>query len=283
MEIRQVFNSIWSEFVYGGHLLSLGAVSIVYTAAVLLDINITWDFLVIVYLGSYASYIYNRYREFDKDFFTNPARTKHLEKYVKYIPIIIALSTLIIIGIFLYFNKITALLFALFLFSLSFSYSILFKDISKRIIGFKNFYISLGWALLVVLLGIYYSLPIAWSILLVALFVYLRLYLNTNFFDIKDIESDKKEKLLTLSVVFGQKKLITILNLINILTGLPIIIGVFLHFLPIYSLTLLFTIPYAFYYLNTKKRENNRFLYYVIADGEYILWPIFILSSKILS
>jgi len=280
--MSRILNLIWNEFVYGGHLLSLGAVSIVYTAAVLLGIRITWDFMVIVYLGSYAPYIYNRYRELNKDFFTNVERTRHLEKYVKNIPAMIALSVIIMMGIFLYFNKIPALLFALLLFLISFSYSILFKGLSKKIIGFKNFYISLGWALLVVLLAIYYTFPMSWSILLISLFVYLRLYVNTNFFDIKDIESDKKEQLLTLPIVLGQEKLKMILNLINVLTSTPIIIGVFSRFLPFYSLTILFTIPYAFYYLNKTKMGNNRFLYYVIVDGEYILWPIFILSSKIL-
>lgn len=282
MEIKKNLTLIWNEFIYGGHLLSLGAVSIVYTASILLNIKITWDFLVIVYLGSYAPYIYNRYKELKKDFLTNPIRTRHIEKYFRHTPIIISFSLLIIIGIFLYFNKISALLFAIFLILLSFSYSIFFKGLSKKIIGFKNFYISLGWALLVVLLAIYYSSPIALSLFLIALFVYLRLFVNTIFFDIKDIEIDKEEKLLTLPVVLGQKRLIQFLSLINILAVLPVIIGVVYRFFPFYSLILLFTIPYSGYYLNKAGKETSGFLYYVIVDGEYILWPIFILLGKTL-
>jgi hypothetical protein len=181
-KIKKLFESIWNEFVYGGHLLSLGAVSIVYTAAILLGIKITWDFLVIVYLGIYTPYLYNRYKEFNKDFLTNPERTKHIGRYVKYIPLMISFFTLIIIGIFLYFNKIPALLFAIFLLFLSFSYSILFKGLSKKIVGFKNFYISLSWALLAVLLAIYYSFSLNLAIFLIVIFYFFEISFKYNFF-----------------------------------------------------------------------------------------------------
>lgn len=282
--MKRIFNSIWNEFVYGGHLLSLGAVSIVFTSAILLGIKITWDFMVIVYLGAYAPYIYNRYREFNKDFLTNPERTKHLRGQIKFAPAIIAFSLSAMIGIFLYFDKISALFFAIFLVLFSFSYSILFKDLSKKIVGFKNIYIALGWALLAILLVIYYSFPLNLPLLFIAFFIYLRAFVTTIFFDIKDIESDKKEELLTLPVVLGEEKSLRILSLINLLTAFPIVIGYILRFLPTYSLMLLLLVPYAFYYLKkvSQEKKNNRFLYYVFADGEYILWPIFILIGKIL-
>jgi len=62
MVIEKILNSIWNEFVYGGHLLSFGAVSIVYAASILLDIRITWDFLLVVYLGTESVYLYNRFK-----------------------------------------------------------------------------------------------------------------------------------------------------------------------------------------------------------------------------
>ena len=77
MKLKKILNSIWNEFVYGGHLLSLGAVSIVYTASILLDIRITWDFLLVVYLGTESVYLYNRFKEYKVDFLTNPERTEH--------------------------------------------------------------------------------------------------------------------------------------------------------------------------------------------------------------
>lgn len=285
MRLKQFFNLIWNEFVYGGHLLSLGAVSIVYTSAILLNIKITWDFLVIVYLGIYCPYLYNRYKEFNKDFLTNPERTKHLKGFIKYIPIIIAFSLIVIVGIFLYFNKITALLFAIFLLLLSLSYSILFKKLSRKIIGFKSFYASLAWTLLLILLAIYYSYSLKnFPLIVLSVFFYLRFFIGTGFCDIKDIETDKRDGLLTLAVVLGRKNLLNILNLVNILTIIPIIIGVYFRLIPPYSLMLLLSVPYSFYYF--KKSEqinvNTNFLYNVLVDGELISWSIFVLLGRFL-
>jgi len=283
-KIRKILNLIWNEFVYGGHLLSLGAVSIAYTAAVLLNIKATWDGLLVIYLGPQSIYLYNRYKEFNMDALTNPERTRHIEKYVKMIPLIITFFVLIFIGTLLYFNKIPALLFSLFLLFLGFSYSIFFKSFTKKIVGFKNVFVSLCWALIVVFLAVYYSYPFSLALLFIFIFIFLRLIVNTNFFDLKDIESDKKGGLLTPAIIFKSEKLLNILSFITILAALIIVSGFYLKLLPVISLFLLFTVPYSFYYLikSQDKRTNASFLYNVVVDGEYILWLLFILIGKFL-
>jgi len=284
MKIEKILNLIWNEFVYGGHLLSLGAASIVYISALLLNIKITLDFLVIAYLGTYAPYIYNRYKEFKKDLLTNPSRTKHIEKYVKYIPLIIFSDVIIIIGLFLYFNKISTLVFGFILLLFAFFYSKFFKKYTEKIVGFKSLYVSLAWSFLVVLLAFYYSFPLNTALFSVLLFVFLRWFINTSLFDVKDIESDKKDGLLTLAIFFGKWKLIKILHFINIISILPIIVGFYLKIYPLFSLSLLFVVPYAIYYLNSvgRLKTNPGFLYYLLIDGEYVLWTVLILLGNVL-
>lgn len=284
MKIDVILKSIWNEFVYGGHLLSLGALSIVFTSAILLKIKITWDCLFIVYLGMQSAYLYNRYKDYKKDYLTNPERTKHFEKYVSKIPIIIGIFILIIILMLFYFSTPKILFFGLFLLLMSLLYSKIFKNFTKKIVGFKGFYVSLMWASLVLFLVIYYSFSLQLSVLLIFIFIFSRLFINIFFFDIKDIESDKKEKLLTLAVVWGEKKLIKFLNILNIFSILPIILGIYFNLFPFYSIILIITIFYIFYYF---KKVNDLefkqgFLYNVIIDGEYILWSFFILLSKFL-
>ena len=283
MKIKKILNLIWNEFVYGGHLLSLGAVSIVYTASILLDIRITWDFLLVVYLGTESVYLYNRFKEYEVDFLTNPERTEHIKKYVKYIPFIIFLMTFSAIVIVVYFNKISALIFGLLLFFGGLLYSKFLKKITRKIIGFKDFLISFLWATLVIFLAYYYFFSWNFALILMIFFIFLRLFLNTNFFDMKDIESDIKEGLLTLPVILGKKTMIKFLTIINMLSMIPIIFGVFLDILPNFSLILLLTIPYSFYYLKQTSKESVdlHFLSYILVDGEYLLWPIFILLGKI--
>jgi 4-hydroxybenzoate polyprenyltransferase len=284
MKIQKFLKTIWNEFVYGGHLLSLGAVSIVFTSSILLEVKITWDFLLIVYLGAQSIYLYDRYKGFKKDILTNSERTKHIEKYVKYIPLIIFFFFLIIFLILIYHKNFSALFLGLFLLIMGLLYSVIFKKYTRKIIGFKTFFVSLMWAMLVILLVVYYSLPLNLALFLLFTFVFLRLIINTNFFDIKDIESDKKEGLLTLVNVWGREKLINILKLLSILAIMPIIIGVYLKILPLFSLMLFFTIPYTFYYLKKSqdKKTDTAFLYNVIVDGEFILWSFFILLGKFL-
>lgn len=280
---KEILRSIWSEFVYGGHLLSFGTVSIVCTVAILLNIKITWDFLVIVYLGTISCCLYGRYKNFDKDILTNPERCQYFKKYVKKIPLIIFCFIVINIGILLYFNKISVLLFAISLILLSFLYDIFLKKITKRIIGFKNFFVSLLFTLWIIFLIFYYSLPLTLSVILILIFFYLRFFIGTSFSDIKDIESDKEEGLLTLASVLGERNLINILSTINCLVAIPIIIGAYFHLLPLYSLALLLSIPYSFYYFEKLKdrKISAAYLYNIVVDGELIMWSIFILIGKI--
>jgi len=282
MVIEKIVNSIWNEFVYGGHLLSFGAVSIVYTASILLDIRITWDFLLVVYLGTESVYLYNRFKEYKVDFLTNPERTEHIKKYVKYIPFIIFLMTFSAIVFVVYFNKISALTFGLLLLIIGLLYSLFFKKITEKIIAFKSFFISLMWSLLVLFLAIYYSAPINLALFLFSVFVFLRFFVSVSFFDIKDIKTDKQEGLKTLAVVLKQSTLWQFLSIIAILAVLPLIIGVYLRVLPISSLMLFLTIPYTFFYFKQLENKNisPAFLYNVIVDGEFIFWPFFILIGK---
>lgn len=284
MKIEQILKLIWDEFVCGGHLLSLGAVSIVFTSAILLNIEITWDCLLVAYLGTQSVYLYNRYKEFKQDFLTNPKRTRHIEKYIKYIPFIIFLMSFSAITIVIYFNKISALIFGLLLLSGGLLYSKFLKKITKKIVGFKNFFVALVWTLLVVFLVFYYSSPLNLPLFLLLIFIYLRWITNTAFFDIKDIDTDKEEGLLTFSIIWGRKKLLNILSVITILAVIPIISGVYLQLFQKSSIMLILTIPYTFYYF--RKLENKNvdisFLYNVLVDGEFIFWPIFILLGEFL-
>lgn len=283
MKIEKISKLIWQEFIYGGHLLSLGAVSVVYTSSILLDIRITWEFLVVVYSGTEAIYLYNRYKELNKDFLTDLKRSKHLKKFVKIIPLIIVFFSSLFFGTLLYSGKILSLVFAILLFSLSLVYTPFFKKITRKIIAFKSFFVSWIWSLLIMFLAIYYSFSLNLSLFLIFIFVYLRMFVREEFSNIKDTKRDKKEELLTLAFVFEKRKLLCILSLITILATVPIIYGVYSEILPDFSIVLLLTVPYTFYCFKKEQEvKTNEFLYYILVDGEPLLWSVFILLSKCL-
>ena len=70
IEIKKILKFIWDEFIYGGHLLSLGGTSVTFFSCILLNIKITLDCLFIVYLIVYVVYLYNRFKEIDIDCLT---------------------------------------------------------------------------------------------------------------------------------------------------------------------------------------------------------------------
>jgi len=106
---------------------------------------------------------------------------------------------------------------------------------------------------------------------------------NTVFFDVKDLESDRQRNLKTLPVIFGKRMTIYLLHLINLIALIPLIVGVYSNDIPKESLVLLVFTLYSFYYLTQALFLDGkilRTLSYVIADAEYILWSILIIIVK---
>jgi 4-hydroxybenzoate polyprenyltransferase len=235
----------------------------------------------------HSAYLYNRYKEFHKDYLTNPERTKHLKRIVNKLPLIIISFLILLVLILVFYSEPTVLFFGLFLViaSLSYSYSKGLKNLTQKIPGFKSIFVSLMWASLPVFLVLYYSASVNFAVFLIIMFVFLRFLVNTSSFDIKDIKSDKEEGLLTLAIILGKDKLIKMLILLTIVSLLPLVIGVYFNYFPFYSLLLLiFIFLYSVFFLKITKNDKieNDFLYNVIIDAELFLWPSFLLLGKIL-
>lgn len=283
MGIKKTLKIVWEEFIYGGHLLSLGAGAIVISTSLLLDERISWDYPIMIYLIAYTAYLYNRYKEVEKDFLTNPERTQHLKKYIRHVPVIIWCVFFIILGILIYSKKLSALPFILFLFGGGLFYTIFLKKITKEIAAFKNFFVALEWTLPIVFLPTYYSFSFSLPLLLIMLFVYLKTFIVSSYFDAKDVEIDGREKLLTIPIILNLKNYLTFLKYLTFLFGLIIILSVWFEQLPIFSLILLFTIPFNFYiFKETQKSIISLPRLYFFASGEFILWPILLLIGKVI-
>lgn len=264
-------------------MLSTGAASIVFTASVLLDIKITLDFLAISYLITYIAYSYNKLAEIKTDLLTNPSRTKHIKKSAKAIPFSILFSFIIIVALLLLFGNLNSIVFVLFMVIGSLLYTIYFKHLTKVIVGFKSFYVSFFWASLILLLVFYYNSPINLAVSFIFLFIFLRFIVSTVFFDIKDIDSDKLERLKTLPVYLGRDKVIIFMHIGNIFSFFPIILGFYMGLFPLSSLFLLLFSIYTFYYIVSLEKVNINIqrLSYMIVDGEYLLWGVVIFLFEI--
>lgn len=274
MIIKKILNSIWNEFVYGGHLLSFGASGILWSSAIIFGQAPSMPLLLSGYAISQIVYGYNHFEEAEKDASTNPERVNHIKKIRKHIfPFLVFYFLLFVISL-LYLKNLEAILVSLFILIGGIFFTGIFKSFTKQIIGFKTFYTSFFWAFLTILAYSYYHIQNNLLIFLLFSFVFLRWLLNTAFFDIKDVDSDKKEGLKTFPIILGKKKILIHLHLLNALSFSPIITGAYYGILPLSTLSLCLFYFYSFYYLKKAKEENIRKLSYVMVDGEYLLWPV---------
>jgi 4-hydroxybenzoate polyprenyltransferase len=280
LSFNRVIRKIWDEFVYSSHLVALGDALALYVLSLILNINITISFFIVVYLSILAINFFNRCKDIDQDNLTNPERSTSVSKYFKFMPYIMGFLFLVSVFITALCAPFNALIFMLFLFGLGIFYSIYLKSVTRKVIGFKNFMTALPYALLVIFLSLFYNTPIALSTILITIFYFIRIFVNTTFFDIKDIKSDKLEGLRTFPVVYGENKTKKILLALNIISALPIFIGIYFKVLPLYSIGILVTIFYVLIYLTNKKSYKQRVLYNVIVDGEFIFWPLYILICR---
>ncbi|MCK4892136.1 MAG: UbiA family prenyltransferase [Candidatus Pacebacteria bacterium] len=270
-----------NEFIYGGHIFALCAVSIVLLASILLDVLVTIDFLAIIYLIFYAIYLNDHFKDMKTDVLTNTQRVTYLKKNKK-IPLLIFISVVASELLLFYFGSITGLFLGSVIIILGLFYSKCFKKITRRIAAFKNFFVALVWSVLVFYLFIYYSYFFTYETIFVAVFIFLRIFIIQILLDIRDIKSDRKEKLLTIPILFGKETSIKIIVYLNILGFLLLFYGIYLGILSNVFLLLFLVFLYSFYYINKLKSIENNNMFYFLAAIEPIVLLIFVLIGNFL-
>lgn len=274
-----------TELVYGGHLASLAAPAFVWTMALMLRSNIAWPLLVIAYLVPQIIYSYNHFRELKIDLQFNPERAGYLQEKLKHSPYLFALYGSTLLVLLVAFSNVQTCILVLVLISGGILYTTHFKSLTQKITGFKNVYVATFWALQsTALYPFYYNLRSGFFYILFFLFVWLRTFLNTVFFDIKDVDSDRKQGLKTLPVLFGKTSTLNYLHLFNLLSLVPIAVGVLLGIFPLFALSVTVFCFYSIFYIERSRvttSERLRKLSYIMADGEYILVPFVVLIAKL--
>jgi 4-hydroxybenzoate polyprenyltransferase len=273
---------IRDEFVYGGHLLSLGSAAVALSTMLLLGMMIQWEFLLIAYLCPLCIYSYDHYRDIERDALNNSHRTTHLRKYHKIHPLIIVMYGVAFFALLFYFGNILSVIFGGSLLLVGLFYTKYVKILTTKIIGFKSFYTSFSVASLILFTGIYCSYPVGLVLLLLFVFLFFRFMVNTCFCDIKDIVTDRKYRIKTLPVILGKEKFLIVLHVINIISLIPLLIGVYLHVLPLFSLLLVASILYSVYYIEKAKHQgaNMQSLSSIVVDGEFAFWPFILFAGS---
>ncbi len=271
----------YKELVFGGHLLALGTSSMAATAALVMGQTPGWDLLLMAYLFSLGAYTINRLSDFEQDEVSHPDRTAYLRDRRGSLGLISAFC--FGVGYFLAFLRnltfFAALLAPL---VLAVAYSVgsgRMKKMTgvrrlKEVTMAKNATVAFGWSLVPVLVGLYYlQLPLA--VLALSPFIFLRLMVNTIFFDQRDAEADASFGVRTLPVKLGMAGSSRLMDVLDLASGAYLGAAVAAGVIPLFALSLVVFVPYSFAYRaysrSGKHRDSIRDL---VADGEYLLWGV---------
>jgi 4-hydroxybenzoate polyprenyltransferase len=274
-------SAAYKELVYGGHLLALGTSSMAATAAWVMGRTPTWDLLLMAYLFSFGGYSINRISDFSQDAVSHPDRTAYLKSRIGWLKgaVVACFALGYVLALFRNLVFFTGLLVPLLL---AFAYSVGSERVKGRIgvsrlkeaTLVKNLTVSFGWSLVPLLVGLYYlELPVA--VFAFAPFIFLRLMVNTIFFDQRDVGADSSFGVKTLPVKLGIPGSTRVMDVLDLASGIYLAAVVAARLVPLFTGALLVFVPYSFAYRSYagsgKHRDSLRDL---VADGEYVLWGV---------
>lgn len=283
---NRILKTVWKEFIYGGHLQCLGVAGIAYTSGFMLNLDISWKFLILAYLIFYPIYIHDRFRGIKMDEATNPERTNHFKRYLSIMPKLIIGSTALLVALLIHIGNPTLIIFSLTMLFLGLLYPVYFKDLTKKIVAFKNIYVSAFFTAMVVVPVIFHSHELDPStrltLAILMTFVFIKTMLMQILLDCKDIEGDKPLGLLTIPVLIGKDESLKLLRAFSLLTGLVILIpaAVILPQFPMGMIVLLLAIPLNLYAYSLSQKEN--YMGYVVGSSEFVLWFALIFATKLI-
>lgn len=230
-------------------------------------------------------YSYDYYKDIDKDI-NNSLRALYLKKKAKNYPFLFSFYVISLTLLLILYSNVDLILLIIMMILGGFMYNLWLKDLTKKIPLFKNVYTATTWSLGGAFFPLfYYSLDISLSFIVVFIFIFMRIMINVIYFDLKDIENDKSSAIKTIPVMRGKKSTINILHFINIISFIPLILGVYLTIINVYAISLLIFFFYGYFYINKANSVSKNELESVahtLADSEFIFWPVVLTISTIL-
>lgn len=245
-------------------LTSLCAPLTVAAISIFLHTKISFDFLLLSFLVPASVYFLDYIHDYG-----------HVSTYARLFAIIIVGISLMIVTSF---GNVLSLIFLILIFIFGYLYSSVFKKLTRKVVGFKDIFVSLIWNLIILLYFFYYSINVTPGLMTLLLIILIRDIINISFCDMKDIEQDTRVGLRTFAVVFGKDGLYKFIQIMGSATVLILVLAIVTKILPIalISLVVIFLI-YFFIIRNAFKRKMFNEL---IMNAEYYLWFITAIIMK---
>jgi 4-hydroxybenzoate polyprenyltransferase len=279
--INKILKFAWDEITYGGYFVGINNALILLIAIIITNkFDFFWMLIFVSFLIVTVIYKVNHLKEVKSDKASNPERSDFVTKN-KNKEFILVISFILLALIISYLINFRIFLASMVLLILGIIYP---KNITKKILGFKNLYTALTWSLIIFLPYILFPKTNFFIFLFLYIFIFIRSFINIVFSDLKDINDDRRNGLKTYPVVFGERITIKILNILNAFSLIPLIIGIICKILPLYTSLLLLSCLYTYLYLKSDSSDKNKLRKrsYILVDGEAIIWVILLVIGKVL-
>ena len=265
-------------------LVALIGFCVPYSTSVLYGIVIDYNLLLSSFLLAFSVYSLDKLSSIKEDLICLSQRSWFISRHKKiliYITITSYATAVALAGL----KNIVALLVIISPICMGLLYSIKISNVRlKDIPALKNISISISWALV----GAFLPLAVeSKPFILVALLFYfgfIKCFINTILFDVRDIEGDSENGVRTIPVIFGLKKTKTLLLVLNLSLMLWILICYYGGLFHQYIFILIISVFYGFWNISYFCRKNTDIGRSIdlFVDGEWVWIAIGIfLVSKI--
>jgi 4-hydroxybenzoate polyprenyltransferase len=255
-----------------------------YITFALYNIDMNFDLLLASFLIAFSVYSLDKLLNLEEDSISLPQRARFINQHKKlftYATVAAYAFAIVLSGL----KNILALLVILSPLLIGLLYSLKIANMRlKDIPILKNISISASWAIV----GTFLPLAVTFEqhlieITLIFYLCFIKCFINTVIFDVRDIEGDRANKVRTIPVILGLKTTKILLIILNSTLIIWLIICYFGGFFHQYLFILILSVFYSFWYILYFSRKNTEIGKSIdlFVDGEWIYIGIGIFVVKI--
>lgn len=276
---RKKLNSYFSKkvlsfFVLSSIFISANCLFATYFSYLLFETEPNFKLLFAVFCITFTVYNLNRLTDKKEDLVNSPERMSYIpDEELLILVVLISWFIAILLSFSVNFLIIPIILFP---FMAGIFYSIQihpkiprFKDIT----GLKSFIVAISWVAVVSFIPSLYLQNVNIKITLISYLIFIKLFVNTVIFDIRDIKGDRKNNIQTIPVVIGRSKTKKMLLIIHSSLIPWLAVSIYLGFFTPYLPVLVFCIIYGYWYIHyfCTTERIPKFATDLLVDGEWIL------------
>lgn len=273
------FNKSVAFLTQSSIFISMNCLLLVYFSFRLYNIGEDFNLILSSFFTTFTIYSFDKLSNIKEDSISLPERAGFIQKHSNVFTGSVVVSYISALFFSILKNP-YALLVVHFPLFIGLIYSIKIYNIRlKDITGVKNLVVALSWAVV----GTFFPLAISSSnlklITHIFYYFFIKLFINTVLFDIRDIEGDRINKVITIPVSLGLKKTKILLLILNS-TLIPWLVYSYLQgFFRGFFFVLIFSIAYGYWYIMHFCEDGIEIgkSLDLIVDGEWIPIVIFAL------